>query len=48
MAGICFEGHVSWRVHCSTQATQMVAHSTLDRSVILHIGWRVLRDAGGI
>lgn len=38
MAGTCFGGQVSWRVHCSTQARQMVAYSPLDQSVILHIG----------
>ena len=38
MAETRFEGQVSWRVHCSTQARQMEAYSTLDSSVILPIG----------
>lgn len=38
MVGTHFKGQVSWRVRYSTQARQMVAYSTLDRSVILHIG----------
>lgn len=43
MAGTCFERHLSWRVHCRTQARQMVDYSALDRSIILYISRLVLR-----